>query len=226
MRDEGGRRVDMNVLADIANAIISGDHQQVETLTRQGIEQGIPPKPLLDDGLIAGMSVVGERFKKHEIFLPDVLLAAKAMYAGMDQLRPLLIKEGIPPIGKIVIGSVRGDLHDIGKNLVAIMLRGAGFEVIDLGHDVAPEKMVEAAKEQQVPIIGMSALLTTTMPVMGQVVELLRKDRLDNEIKTVVGGAPVTKEFAREIGADAYGFDAANAVDVVKSLVGRGPALR
>jgi 5-methyltetrahydrofolate--homocysteine methyltransferase len=216
----------MNVLAEIANAIISGDHERAGELTQQGIEQGIPPQPLLDDGLIAGMSVVGEQFKKHEIFLPDVLLAAKAMYAGMDQLRPLLIAEGIPSIGKIVIGSVRGDLHDIGKNLVAIMLRGAGFEVIDLGHDVAPEKMVETAKEQQVPVIGMSALLTTTMPVMGRVVELLREERLDSEVKTVVGGAPVTEAFAREIGADAYGFDAANAVDVVKSLVGRGPPLR
>jgi 5-methyltetrahydrofolate--homocysteine methyltransferase len=215
-------------VAEITNAIISGDHDKVDKLTRQGIAEGIPPKPILDDGLLAGMSVVGERFKKHgerfkkhEIFLPDVLLAAKAMYAGMDQLRPLLITEGIPSIGKIVMGSVRGDLHDIGKNLVAIMLRGAGFEVIDLGHDVAPEKMVETAKEQQVPLIGMSALLTTTMPVMGQVVELLKEEKLDSDIKTVVGGAPVTEAFAREIGADAYGFDAANAVDVVKSLVGR-----
>jgi 5-methyltetrahydrofolate--homocysteine methyltransferase len=211
----------MNILAEITNAIISGDHDKVDKLTRQGIAEGIPPKPILDDGLLAGMSVVGERFKKHEIFLPDVLLAAKAMYAGMDQLRPLLITEGIPSIGKIVMGSVRGDLHDIGKNLVAIMLRGAGFEVIDLGHDVAPEKMVETAKEQQVPLIGMSALLTTTMPVMGKVVELLKEEKLDSDIKTVVGGAPVTEAFAREIGADAYGFDAANAVDVVKSLVGR-----
>ncbi len=139
----------------------------------------------------------------------------------MDELRPLLVREGIPSIGKVVIGTVRGDLHDIGKNLVGIMLKGAGFEVIDLGNDVAPETMVDTAVEQGASVIGMSALLTTTMPAMGEVVALLRERRLDGRIRTIVGGAPVDEAFARRIGADAYGFDAANAVDVVKRLVGR-----
>jgi len=210
----------MSALTEIAGAVIGGDRARVAAATRQVIEQGIPPKTILDDGLIAGMTVVGDRFRAHEIFLPDVLLAAKAMYAGMDELRPLLVREGVPSIGKVVIGTVRGDLHDIGKNLVGIMLKGAGFDVIDLGHDVAPEKMVRAAEEQGAAVIGMSALLTTTMPVMRETVDLLRERKL-GAIRTVVGGAPVTEAFAREIGADAYGFDAANAVDVVKALVGR-----
>jgi 5-methyltetrahydrofolate--homocysteine methyltransferase len=210
----------MAALAQVADAVIQGDPAQVAALTREVIRQGIPPKEILDRGLIAGMTVVGDRFRVHEIFLPDVLLAAKAMYAGMDELKPLLVRDGIPAIGKVVIGTVQGDLHDIGKNLVGIMLKGAGFEVIDLGHDVAPERMVQTAQEQGASVIGMSALLTTTMPVMGEVVALLRARRLTGAIHTIVGGAPVTDGFAREIGADAYGFDAGNAVDVVKDLVG------
>ena len=211
----------MTHLTDLADTVITGDHHRAADLTRQAIAQGMPPKTILDDGLIAGMSVVGDRFRDHEIFLPDVLLAARAMYAGMDLLKPLLVREGIPSIGRVVIGSVRGDLHDIGKNLVGIMLKGAGFDVIDLGHDVDPEKMVATAVEQHATVIGMSALLTTTMPVMGDVVARLRERGLHGTIRTVVGGAPVTAAFARDIGADAYGFDAANAVDVVKGLVGR-----
>jgi 5-methyltetrahydrofolate--homocysteine methyltransferase len=210
----------MAALAEVADAVIQGDPAQVAALTRDVIRQGIAPKEILDRGLIAGMTVVGDRFRVHEIFLPDVLLAAKAMYAGMDELKPLLVRDGIPAIGKVVIGTVQGDLHDIGKNLVGIMLKGAGFEVIDLGHDVAPERMVQTAQEQGASVIGMSALLTTTMPVMGEVVALLRARRLTGAIHTIVGGAPVTDGFAREIGADAYGFDAGNAVDVVKDLVG------
>ncbi len=209
------------VLADLAGAIILGDHARAGALTRDAIAAGLPPKTILDDGLIAGMAVVGDRFRVHEIFLPDVLLAAKAMYAGMDALRPLLVREGVPSLGKVVIGSVKGDLHDIGKNLVGIMLKGAGFEVIDLGHDVAPERMVATAREQGAGVIGMSALLTTTMPVMGEVVALLKAQGLAGQVRTVVGGAPVSAAFAQEIGADAYGFDAGNAVDVVKALVGR-----
>ncbi len=207
-------------LVEIANAIIGGAHTRVAALTQDAIREGIPPKTILDDGLIAGMTVVGDRFKAHEIFLPDVLLAARAMYAGMDQLKPLLIRDGIPSLGKVVIGSVRGDLHDIGKNLVGIMLKGAGFEVIDLGHDVPPPKMVQTAREQGATVIGMSALLTTTMPAMREVIDLVKADAQDTTIRTVIGGAPVTEAYAREIGADAYGFDAANAVDVVKDLLG------
>ena len=211
----------MTVLAEIATAVIDGDHERVGTLTRQAIGERLPPQAILDDGLVAGMTVIGDRFREHEIFLPDVLLAARAMYAGMNELRPLLVRDGIPSIGKVVIGTVRGDLHDICKNLVGIMLKGAGFEVIDLGNDVAPETMVDTAVEHGASVIGMSALLTTTMPAMGDVVTLLKERRLDGRIRTIVGGAPVDEAFARKIGADAYGFDAANAVDVVKRLVGR-----
>jgi 5-methyltetrahydrofolate--homocysteine methyltransferase len=211
----------MSLLSDLRDSVVNGDHGPAGDLTRQAIAQGMAPKAILDDGLIAGMTVVGDRFREHEIFLPDVLLAARAMYAGMDLLKPLLVRDGVPAIGKVVIGTVRGDLHDIGKNLVGIMLKGAGLEVIDLGHDVPPQKMVETAREHGATVIGMSALLTTTMPVMREVVDLLGAQGLAGRIRTVVGGAPVTAAFAREIGADAYGFDAANAVDVVKALVGR-----
>jgi len=207
-------------LTALADAVITGRYAEAAELTRVLIDTGVAPKSILDDGLIAGMNVVGERFGAHEIFLPDVLLAAKAMYAGMDLLQPRLEAGGIAPRGKIVLGTVRGDLHDIGKNLVGIMLRGAGFDVIDLGHDVAPERMVEAARDEGAIIIGMSALLTTTMPVMREVVDRLREARLDADIKTLVGGAPVTEDYAKEIGADAYAFDAANAVEVVKRLSG------
>ena len=210
----------MEVLAQISASLSSGDDAKVGELTRQAIAEGIAPKNILDTGLLAGMSEVGKRFKTHEIFLPDVLLAAKAMHAGMDELRPLLVQEGIQHIGKVVIGSVQGDLHDIGKNLVGTMLKGAGFEVIDLGHDVAPEKFVESASENGASVIGMSALLTTTMPMMKRVVECVRERNLSGDVKTIIGGAPVSANFAREIGADAYGFDAINAVEQVKALVG------
>lgn len=210
----------MNILNEIAKSLQKGDHKMVFELTKQAIEQNLSPKEILDDGLIAGMNVIGERFRRHEIFLPDVLVAAKAMYAGMDQLKPLLIQEGIPSRGKIVLGTVQGDLHDIGKNLVGIMLKGAGFEVIDLGKNVAPERFVETAQTEKASVIGMSALLTTTMPMMGKVTEILKEKKLHKEIKTIVGGAPVSDEFARKIGADSYGFDAANAVDRVKALYG------
>ncbi len=210
----------MDLLQQIADSVIRGQDKQTTELTAQVIARQESPKDILDKGLIAGMNVVGERFKSHEIFLPDVLLAARAMCAGMDLLKPLLIKDGIPMVGKVVIGSVQGDLHDIGKNLVGIMLKGAGFDVIDLGNDVAPEALVAAAKEHQASVIGMSALLTTTMSVMGKVVDMVGEQGLTGQIRTIVGGAPVTADFANDIGADAYGFDAANAVDRVKDLAG------
>jgi 5-methyltetrahydrofolate--homocysteine methyltransferase len=206
-------------LAAISENLQAGNDEAVGSLTRQAIEEGIPAKQILDAGLIAGMDVVGEKFKAHEIFLPDVLMAARAMYAGLDEVKPLLLKEGIPAIGKVVIGTVQGDLHDIGKNLVGIMLKGAGFEVIDLGNDVAPERFVQTARDQQAPIIGLSALLTTTMPAMAKVIDLVKDEGLADKVKVIIGGAPVSQAFAEEIGADAYGFDAANAVDRVKSLV-------
>jgi 5-methyltetrahydrofolate--homocysteine methyltransferase len=212
----------MDLLAEIANSVITGDDQRVAELTQLVIKERTSPKSILDDGLIAGMNVVGERFKVHEIFLPDVLLAAKAMYAGLDLIKPLMIEQGLPSLGKVVIGSVRGDLHDIGKNLVGIMLKGAGFDVIDLGNDVPPHLMVETAQEQDATVIGMSALLTTTMPVMGEVVDLIEREGLSGNIRTIVGGAPVTEQFAHDIGATAHGFDAANAVERVKQLMNTG----
>ncbi len=210
----------MDLLLEISKKLMDGDDERVSQLTQQAIAQAISPQLILDTGFIAGMATVGERFKAHEIFLPEVLMAAKAMHAGMDQLRPLLINEGIPYIATVVFGTVQGDVHDIGKNLVSIMLKGAGFEIIDLGNDVAPERFVETATQRNASVIGMSALLTTTMPVMARVVDLVRQQRLAGRIKTIIGGAPVSADFAREIGADAYGFDAAHAVDRVKELVG------
>lgn len=210
----------MEILEKLSSHLQKGEVEPVAEATRAAIEQKLDPKVILDDGLIAGMAVIGERFKKHEIFLPDVLLAAKAMYAGMDLLKPLLIIEGIPTIGKVVIGTVQGDLHDIGKNLVGIMLKGAGFEVIDLGKDVTPEKFIEAVEESGAQVIGMSALLTTTMPAMKRTVELAKERGLYGKVKILVGGAPLSTEYAEQIGADAYCFDGMNAVDCVKKFVG------
>ena len=209
----------MNIMGEISESLICGDDEKVSSLTRKAIEEGMSPKNVLDNGLIAGMATVGERFKAHDIFLPDVLMAARAMYAGLGLLKPLLAEQGITAIGKVILGTVRGDLHDIGKNLVGILLKGAGYEVIDLGNDVAPERFVETARQHNAPVIGMSALLTTTMPAMKKVVDLVREQGLAGRVRTIVGGAPVSADFAREIGADAYGFDAANAVERVKSLI-------
>ena len=209
----------MDILTEISESLQQGDDERVSELTAEAVEQEISPKRILDEGLIGGMNVIGERYKAHEIFLPQVLLAAKAMYAGMDVLRPLFVKEGMPAVGKVVIGSVQGDLHDIGKNLVGIMLKGAGFEVTDLGNDVPPEKFVEAAEKEGAAVIGMSALLTTTMPVMKRTVDLLEEKGLGTRIKTIIGGAPVSEEFAQQIGADAYSYDSTNAVETVKRLL-------
>ena len=209
----------MDILKEISQYLQSGDNEKVSALTKKAVAQKIPPKEILDKALIAGMDIIGEKYKNHEIFLPDVLFTAKAMYEGMDVLKPLFIKEGIPAIGRVVIGTVYGDLHDIGKNLVCIMLKGAGFDVIDLGNSVPPEKFIETAKQSNASVIGMSALLTTTMPVMKRVIELLKKERLIGKIKTIIGGAPVSEEFAKEIGADAYGYDSTQAVECVRRFI-------
>jgi 5-methyltetrahydrofolate--homocysteine methyltransferase len=208
----------MDILKEISERLQQGDHQQVSALTKKATAEKIPPKEILDRGLIGGMNIVGEKYKKHEIFLPQVLLAAKAMYAGMDLLRPLFTREAMPTQGKVALGTVQGDLHDIGKNLVGIMLKGAGFEVIDLGNDVPPERFVQAAEAENVSVIGMSALLTTTMPVMKRTVDLLKEKGLEKRIKTMIGGAPVSEEFAQRIGADAYGYDSVKAVEIAKAL--------
>lgn len=212
----------METLNAIAESLQQGDDQRVAALTREAIAGGIPAARILHGGLLAGMKVVSEDFRRHTIYLPDMLLAAKAFYAGLELLKPLLAQESVPSFGKVVLGSMQGDLHDIGKNLVGVMLKGAGFEVIDLGTDVAGERFVEAAVAAQAQVIGMSALLTTTMSRMREVVDLLAQRGLRGRIKTIVGGAPVSPEFAREIGADAYGYDAANGVERVKALLGLG----
>ncbi len=209
----------MEILEQIEDYIEKGDNQKVYELTKQAIDQDLSARQILDGGLIAGMKIVGERFKKYEIFLPEVLLSARAMNAGMDLLKPLFIKEGTTAIGKVVIGTVYGDLHDLGKNLAGIMLKGAGFEVIDLGNSVTAEKFVETAEKEQASVIGMSALLTTTMMEMKNVINLLKKKGLDNSIKTVIGGAPVSEEFAQSIGADAYAYDATIGVELVDKFI-------
>lgn len=209
----------MEILIEISKQVENGNKEKVYELTNDAIEESIALKKILNDGLISGMNMVGEKFRKYEIFLPDVLLAAKAMYAGMELLKPHFIKDGIPTLGKIVIGTVKGDLHDLGKNLVGIMLKGAGFEVIDLGKDVSPEKFIETAINEKADLIGLSALLTTTMPVMQEVIDLLNEKKLNGKIKTIIGGAPVTKEYAERIGADAFAFDASNSVLVAKQLI-------
>ncbi len=209
----------MEILQELSTQLQLGNDEKVFELTKQAIEQKIDIKIILNNGLVAGMNVIGEQFRNHDIFLPEVLLAAKAMYAGMDQLKPLFIKEDMPAQGKIVIGTVKGDLHDLGKNLVGIMLKGAGFDVIDLGKNVPPEKFIETAIKEDAKLIGMSALLTTTMPVMKEVIDLLKQENLMGKIKTVIGGAPITEEYAKEIGADAYAFDAAKSIECVKYLL-------
>ncbi|HOW44897.1 MAG TPA: corrinoid protein [Candidatus Aminicenantes bacterium] len=210
----------MSILNEISQRLEEGDDAAVPRLVGEALAGGLAAKAVLDDGLIAGMNVVGGRFRDREIFLPDVLLAARAMYAGLDVLKPLLERAGVASRGRVVIGSVHGDLHDIGKNLVGIMLKGAGFEVIDLGHDVPAARFVAVARERDARVIGMSALLTTTMPVMKEVVDLLARENLRGRVRTIVGGAPVSAEYAAEIGADAYGYDCAQAVERVKELAG------
>jgi len=212
----------MDIVKQIADGLERGDHELVRARVREAIECRVETATILEQGLVAGMNVVGERFRNHLVFLPEVLLSARAMSAGMELLRPLLIRDAVPGRGKVVLGSVRGDLHDIGKNLVGIMLRGAGFDVVDLGHDVPPERFVETAEREQAQIIGLSALLTTTMSGMGEVVNLVERRECRGRIKIIVGGAPVSDAFAREIGADAYGFDAASAVERVQALIAAG----
>jgi 5-methyltetrahydrofolate--homocysteine methyltransferase len=207
------------ILAELSGNLQDGEAEKVSILTRQALDEGLEPGEILDNALIAGMTMIGDKFKAHEIFLPDVLMAAKAMYAGMDILKPYLIKEGIPTIGKIVIGTVQGDLHDIGKNLVGIFLRGAGFEVIDLGNDVPPERFIDTAVMENAQVLGMSALLTTTMPMMKKVIDLARVRGVRDKFKIIVGGASLSREYARAIGADAYCFDGMNAVDCVKGYI-------
>ena len=204
-------------LKALADAVINGDQNKALEITKAALDEGTAAKDVLDNGLIAGMDVVGERFKKNEIYIPEVLISARAMKMAMEVLEPELVKAGVEPVGKLLIGTVQGDLHDIGKNLVAMMLKGAGFEVIDLGVDVGPEKFVEQVKAAKAQLIGMSALLTTTMPGMEKTIKAVKDAGIP--VKVMIGGAPVTQDYADRIGADGYAPDAASAVDLAKSLV-------
>ena len=204
---------------ELCAALISGKAPVVRELTEKALAAGERPGDILNKGLVAGMSVVGEKFKNNEFYVPEVLIAARAMKNGMQILRPKLAETGVKPKATVAIGTVRGDLHDIGKNLVAMMMEGAGFEIVDLGVDVKPEQFVQTVKERDTMLVCLSALLTTTMPAMKDTIEALREAGLRNGVTVMVGGAPVTQNYADEIGADGYAPDAASAVDRAKELL-------
>jgi len=209
----------MALIDDLKSAVEMGDRPTAEALTRQALEAGEDAGQLIRQGLIPAMGIVGEKFKNGEYFVPELLVASRAMRACLDILRPVLAPGAFQTIGRVVIGTVRGDLHDIGKNLVKIMLEGAGFEVIDLGVDVAPERFVEAVRTHQPQIVGLSALLTTTMMSMPATIEALRAASLRDQVKVIIGGAPITETFASEITADGYGADAYAAVELAKRFL-------
>ena len=208
----------MNI-GDIAQELIDGKSDNVAKLINQAISEGVQTKEILDNGLIAGMDVIGARFKNCEIFLPEVLVAARAMKVGMEILKPMLAQSGSSYLGKVLIGTVQGDIHDIGKNIVAIMLEGAGFEVVDLGVGISPTQYAQQIIEHNPQIVGLSALLTTTMIGMKNVIETLKEQSVRDKVKVIVGGAPLTDKFANEIGADGYAPDAPSAVDVCKGWI-------
>jgi 5-methyltetrahydrofolate--homocysteine methyltransferase len=206
----------------MARALILGQHTVVGEMTRQALAEGLDPKSIIFKGLIPGMDVVGEKFRRNEYYVPQVLLSARAMYAGLDLLKPLLTQAAVSEyMGTVVIGTAQGDLHDIGKNLVAMMLEGAGFKVFNLGRDVAPEKFVEAVKEKDATIVGISALMTTTMPGMKRTIDALARAGLRDRVKVMVGGAPVSQAFCDEIGGDGYAKDSTAAVVKAKHLMGK-----
>jgi 5-methyltetrahydrofolate--homocysteine methyltransferase len=207
-----------DILSKISEAIIQGNVEDMVDLTEEAIDDGLAPQDILDNGLMAGMDYVGVEFKAGNMFVPEVLRSAKAMQTAMEVLKPLLVKAGAKSTGKIMLGTVKGDLHDIGKNLVGMMCEGAGFEVRDIGKDIAPEAFVEAVKEYQPDVIGMSALLTTTMRTMGHTIKALEEAGLRDRVKVIIGGAPVTQSFADQIGADGYAPNAAAAADLAKRL--------
>ncbi len=207
-------------LNKITEALITGNAPEVKKLTQEALAAGTGPQTIIQQALIVGMAEVGRRFKANEFYVPEVLIAARAMHAGMDVLKPLLTESDLEPLGTIVLGTVQGDLHDIGKNLVSMMMEGAGLAVVDMGTDVQPDAFVQAVKEHKPQLVGMSALLTTTMPAMQKTIEAVQEAGLRDQIKVIVGGAPVTERYAREIGADGYAPDAASAVDLVKELLG------
>ena len=204
-------------LQALADAVIKGNQTESVRLTQEALDEGMGPKKVLEDGLIAGMNVIGVRFKANEVYIPEVLISARAMKTAMEVLEPQLVAAGVEPLGKALIGTVQGDLHDIGKNLVIMMLKGAGFNVVDIGVDVSPDVFIEKIKDSQVGIVGLSALLTTTMPAMEKTIQAIKEAGLD--CKIMIGGAPITQKYADTIGADGYAADAATAVDVAKGFL-------
>ncbi|NLJ48938.1 MAG: cobalamin-binding protein [Candidatus Atribacteria bacterium] len=208
------------VLEQLAKELFAGNAKGVAELTNKALAEGLKPSEVLNDGLIKGMNEVGVKFKANEIYVPEVLIAARAMKAGMEILKPKLIESGVEPVAKMIIGTVKGDLHDIGKNLVAMMMEGAGFEIIDLGIDVPAEKFIQAVKEINPQVVGMSALLTTTMVQIKENIKAFQDAGVRNNVKVLIGGAPVTQKFTDEVGADGYAPDAASAVDKDKELLG------
>ena len=208
------------ILADICEKLQKGKMKDIKVLVPQAIEEGIDPKVILEEGLLAGMSIIGEKFKTNEVYVPEVLIAARAMKAGVEILKPYLVSADVKPAGKVCIGTVKGDLHDIGKNLVKMMMEGKGIEVVDLGVDVTPEQFVDAVKNQGCQIICCSALLTTTMGTMKDVVDLCVAEGIRDNVKIMIGGAPITDAYCKSIGADAYTSDAASAADKALELLG------
>jgi len=202
-------------------ALLNGDIGEITALTQKGLDRGESAQALLQHGLVAGMDVVGKKFRSGELYIPEVLMAARVMQAGMDVLKPLLTRSDVPSGPKILLGTVQGDVHDIGKNLVAMLLKGAGFEVVDIGVDAAPERFRDAIREHRPRILGLSALLTTTMPQMKATLDFLKEAGLLEGVKSIMGGAPVTQAFAEKIGADGYAPDASSAVEKVRELLGK-----
>ena len=207
------------LMQEMAFNLIYGNNEKVDELTKVALDQGYSANDVLDDGLISGMAIVGIKFRDNIIFVPEVLIAARAMKAGMVHIEPILSASGVEPMGTVIMGTVKGDLHDIGKNLCIMMLRGAGFVVEDLGVDTKPDEFMDAALEYKAQVVGMSALLTTTMPNMGRTIEFFEENGIREEFKMIIGGAPVTQEFAEDMGADGYGKDAMACVDLVKEMV-------
>ena len=208
------------LMQDIAYYLITGNQHEVDRLTKQALDDGFTANTILDDGLISGMALVGIKFRDNIIFVPEVLVAARAMKAGMAHVEPILSASGIKPLGTVIMGTVKGDLHDIGKNLCIMMLRGSGFTVHDLGVDTKPDEFIDAVVEHEADVLGMSALLTTTMPNMGKTITAFEEVGVRENIKIMVGGAPVTQEFADDMGADGYGKDAMECVEKAKEFLG------
>ena len=208
------------LMQQISYELIVGSHLEVDRLTIEALESGFSANTILDDGLIAGMAIVGVKFRDNVIFVPEVLVAARAMKAGMAHIEPILSESGVEPVGTVVMGTVKGDLHDIGKNLCIMMMRGSGFVVHDLGVDTSPDEFIDAVVEHEAQVLGMSALLTTTMPNMGRTIDAFEENGLRDIVKIMVGGAPLTQEFADDFGSDGYGKDAMECVDLAKRFVG------